>query len=438
MALNQLSATEAARRIAERAITSEELVRACLNRIEAREPTVRAWASIDPKAAIRQAKERDKGPVLGPLHGVPVAVKDVLDTYDLRTEMGSPIYKGHRPTADAACVALLRAAGAVILGKTVTAEFAGSAPGPTPNPHNPKHTPGGSSSGSAAAVADAMVPVALGTQTGGSVVRPASFCGIIGFKPTFGTANRAGLKFAAENLDTIGLMARSLDDIALVHSVLVGASTDAIEGSSLIPAPRLGLCRTHLWSKASTETRAAVETAAARLLEAGIVVEDVALAEDFGGLSEASEIISNVERARAMAHEWQHHRKRISPQLSRRTTAGLETPNSRYVEALRFAELCRIQLDMSLAGVDALIAPAASGEAPAGLESTGDPAFQAFWTLLHVPTISLPTHRGPTGLPVGIQLVAPRYRDKALLRAASWVWNVLVASGRQPARALVA
>jgi amidase len=435
MPLNQMSAMEAARLIAERAITSEELVRACLARIEEREPTVKAWASIDPKAAIRQAKERDKGPVLGPLHGVPVAVKDVLDTYDFKTEMGSPIYKGHKAAADACCVALARAAGAVILGKTVTAEFAGSAPGPTTNPHNPKHTPGGSSSGSAAAVADYMVPVAFGTQSGGSVLRPASFCGVIGYKPTFGVVNRAGLKFAAENLGTIGLMARSLDDIALVRSVLVGTA-DQAEGPFLMPTPRIALCRTHLWSKASAETHAAVESAAARLREAGVLVEDVVLPDDFTGLSEASEVISNVERARAMAHEWQHHRKRISPQLSRRIAAGLETPYSRYVEALRFAEHCRIQLDMTLAGIDALLAPAATGEAPAGLESTGDPAFQALWTLLHVPAITLPTHRGPKGLPVGIQLVAPRYRDEALLRAASWVWDVL--TGRQPARALVA
>jgi Asp-tRNA(Asn)/Glu-tRNA(Gln) amidotransferase A subunit family amidase len=437
MRLNELSATEAARLIAEKAISSEELVRACLDRIEAREPTVKAWSVLDPKAAIRQAKERDKGPVLGPLHGVPIAVKDVLDTYDLRTEMGSPIYAGHQPVADASCVALVRAAGAIILGKTVTAEFAGIAPGPTTNPHNPHHTPGGSSSGSAAAVADFMVPVAFGTQTGGSVQRPSSFCGITGYKPTFGIINRAGLKFAAENLDTIGLMARTLDDIALVRGVLVGASSETAEGA-LATVPRVGLCRTYLWDKASVESRAAVEKAAARLREAGAQVEDFALPDDFAGLTDAREILNNVERARAMAWEWQHHRERISPQLSRSIAAGLQTPFKTYVEALRLAEHCRIQLDMALAGIDVLLAPTASGEAPAGLEWTGDSAFQGLWTILHVPTVSLPSHKGPNGLPVGVQLVAARYHDEGLLRAAAWAWNALGPATTQPAQALVA
>jgi Asp-tRNA(Asn)/Glu-tRNA(Gln) amidotransferase A subunit family amidase len=434
MALNELSATEAARRIAQGAITSEALVQACLDRIEAREPTVQAWSAIDPKAALRQAKERDRGPSLGPLHGVPIAVKDVLDTYDLRTEMGSPIYRGHRASADAACVALARAAGAVILGKTVTAEFAGMAPGPTANPHDPRHTPGGSSSGSAAAVADFMVPVAFGTQTGGSVQRPASFCGITGYKPTFGIVNRAGLKFAAENLDTIGLMARTLDDIALVRAVLVGSSSETAEGVHAV-APRVGLCRTYLWDKASAESRAAVEDAAARLREAGAPVEEFALPEDFAGLTDAREVINNVERARGMAHEWQHHRERISPQLARCIAAGLQTPYENYVEALRFAEHCRIQLDLALAGIDVLLAPTASGEAPEGLEWTGDPAFQGLWTILHVPTVSLPTHKGPNGLPVGVQLVAPRYRDEALLAAAAFAWTLLGTPAKQAAHA---
>jgi amidase len=439
MRLNELSATEAARMIAERAITSERLVRACLDRIEARDPTVKAWAALDPEGALRQAKERDSAPVLGALHGVPIAVKDVLDTHDLTTEMGSPIYAGHQPPADASCVALVRAAGAVVLGKTVTAEFAHMAPGPTTNPHNPRHTPGGSSSGSGAAVADCMVPVAFGTQTGGSVQRPASFCGIVGYKPTFGTVNRAGLKFAAESLDTIGLMARSLDDIALMRAVLVGASPDAAEAAPMTAAPRVGLCRTYLWEKASSETRAAVEGAAARLREAGAPVEEFELPEDFAGLTEARETVNNVERARAMAFEWQHHRERISPQLTRCITAGLQTPHEKYVEALRFAEHCRIQLDMLLAGIDVLVAPTTSGEAPAGLEWTGDPAFQGLWTILHVPTVSLPTHKGPNGLPVGVQLVAPRYRDEALLRAASWVWTALAPAGAaRPPEALVA
>jgi Asp-tRNA(Asn)/Glu-tRNA(Gln) amidotransferase A subunit family amidase len=439
MLLNELSATEAARRIAERSITSEQLVRACLDRIEKREPAVHAWSSIDPDAALRQARERDAGPVLGPLHGVPVAVKDVLDTYELKTEMGSPIYAGHQPRADASCVALVRAAGAVILGKTVTAEFAHMAPGPTTNPHNPRHTPGGSSSGSAAAVADFMAPVAFGTQTGGSVQRPSAYCGVVGYKPTFNAINRAGLKFAAEHLDTIGLMARTLDDISLVRGVLVGASSEAPDGAPLSGAPRIGVCRTYLWSKAAPETRAALEDAAARLREAGAQVEDFTLPDEFGGLTKARDVVNDVERARAMAWEWQHHRDRLSPQLTSSITSGLATPYEAYMDALRLAEHCRVQLDMLLAGFDVLLAPSATGEAPAGLEWTGDSTFQGLWTLLHVPTLSLPTHRGPNGLPVGVQIISARYRDEALLRAASWVWNALApAASSQPARALVA
>jgi amidase len=435
MQLNELSATEAARLVRERQITSVELVRACLDRIDAREPVVNAWATIDPELALSQAKERDRGPVRGALHGVPVAVKDVLDTADLPTEMGSPIYKGHRPGADAACVAAVRAAGAVILGKTVTAEFAFMAPGPTANPHDPRHTPGGSSSGSAAAVADFMVPLAFGTQTGGSVLRPASYCGIVGYKPSFGIFNRAGLKFASEHLDTIGLMARSLDDIALGRDVLIGAQHRA----ALTPrAPcRIGMCRTYLWGKASAETKEAVESAAARLSAAGVQVDEVTLPDEFGGLTQAREVINDVDRARAMAHEWQHHRDRLSAQLARCIAVGLERPHRDYVEALRLAERCRIALDAMMDGFDLLVAPSATGEAPLGLEWTGDSTFQGLWTLLHVPTVSLPLHTGPNGLPVGVQLIGARFGDKNLLQAALWIFSTLGAA-RQAAPALVA
>src|SRR6266446_6525739 len=240
-ALNELSATDIARRIAAGEITAEAVVRDCLERIEGREPIIHAWVNFDPDLALRQARELDRGPNRGALHGVPIGVKDIIDTADLPTEMGSPIYRGHRAFCDAACVALVRGAGAVILGKTVTAEFAGMAPGPTTNPHDPTRTPGGSSSGSGAAVADFMVPAAFGTQTGGSVLRPASYCGVVGFKPTFNLFNRSGIKFAAETLDTIGLIARTIDDIELITAVLVGKKPAQ---RVLDSPPRLGLCRT--------------------------------------------------------------------------------------------------------------------------------------------------------------------------------------------------
>src|SRR5882762_8940544 len=243
--LNQLSCTEITQGIAAGKFTAEAVTRDCLERIKVREDTVKAWATVDPEHALAQARALDRGPKRGALHGIPIGVKDVIDTFDLPTEMGSAIYKGNRAACDAACVAVARRAGAVILGKTVTAEFAGMFPGPTTNPHNPAHTPGGSSSGSGAAVADHMVPAAFGTQTGGSVLRPAAYCGVVGYKPTFNLFNRAGIKFAAESLDTIGLITRSIDDLELLTAVLVGRRPGPPR--SLDSAPRIGLCRTPLW-----------------------------------------------------------------------------------------------------------------------------------------------------------------------------------------------
>jgi Asp-tRNA(Asn)/Glu-tRNA(Gln) amidotransferase A subunit family amidase len=422
--LNELSAAEIAGRIAAREITAEEVVGDCLARIEAREPAIHAFAHVDPELALRQARELDGGPVRGALHGVPIGIKDVIDTADQPTQMGSPIYRDHRPACDAACVALLRAAGAIILGKTVTTEFAGMTAGPTVNPHNPAHTPGGSSSGSAAAVADFMLPAALGTQTGGSVLRPAAYCGVIGYKPTFGAFNRAGLKFAAESLDTIGLMVRSIDDVELITSVLLGGKP----GSSvaLDAAPKIGLCRTPLWDTAEPETKHAVEDAAARLAQAGAQLREVALPEDFAGLRAAArETINNYERSKSMAAEWASHRDLISAKLRRCIELGMEMPYQDYLAAIRLGESCRARLGAVLEGFDLLLAPCVKGEAPAGLDSTGDPSFQAIWTILHVPTMSLPTHRGPSGLPVGIQLIGRRHGDQRLFACAKWVWERL-------------
>jgi amidase len=422
--LNALSATQIASRIAAGAITAVEVVGDCLARIAAREPALHAFAHVDPALALRQARALDGGPNRGALHGVPIGIKDVIDTADQPTQMGSPIYRGHRPACDAACVAVLRAAGAVILGKTVTCEFAGMTPGPTVNPHNPAHTPGGSSSGSGAAVADRMIPAALGTQTGGSVLRPAAYCGVIGYKPTFGAFNRAGLKFAAESLDTIGLLARTVDDVALITSVLLGGRLEP--APAIGAAPRIGLCRTPLWDTAQPETRHAVEDAAARLAGTGAELRDVVLPEDFAGLRAAArETINNYERSKSMAAEWASHRDLISSKLRRCIELGMEMPYREYLAAITLGESCRARLPAVFEGVDVLLAPCVKGEAPAGLDSTGDPSFQAIWTILHVPTMSLPTHRGPNGLPVGIQLIARRHDDQRLLACARWVWERL-------------
>jgi Asp-tRNA(Asn)/Glu-tRNA(Gln) amidotransferase A subunit family amidase len=422
--LNELSASEIARRIAAREITAEEVAGACLARIAAREPLVHAFAHLDPELALRQARELDRGPIRGALHGVPIGIKDIIDTGDQPTQMGSPIYRGHRPAWDAACVALLRAAGAIILGKTITTEFAGMSAGPTVNPLNPAHTPGGSSSGSAAAVADFMLPAALGTQTGGSVLRPAAYCGVIGYKPTFGAFNRAGLKFAAESLDTIGLIARSLDDIALITSVLLGGKPGATV--PLGAAPKIGLCRTPLWDLAEPETKQAIEDAVGRLARAGAQLREVTLPDDFAGLKAAArETINNYERSKSMAAEWASHRDLISAKLKRTIELGMDMPYQDYLAAVALGESCRARLPAVLEGLDLLLAPCVNGEAPAGLDSTGDPSFQAIWTILHVPTMSLPTHRGPSGLPVGIQLIGRRHDDQRLLACARWVWERL-------------
>jgi len=423
-ALNALTASEIVRAVASGEATCEAVVRACLERIDARETDIHAWASVDPELALARARELDRGPPRGPLHGVPIGVKDIIDTADLPTEMGSPIYRGHRPATDAACVGLTRAAGAVILGKTVTCEFAGMTPGPTANPHNLAHTPGGSSSGSGAAVADFMVPVAFGTQTGGSVIRPAAYCGVFGFKPTFGAFNRRGVYPAAESLDTLGLIARSLDDLELVSAVL--ELRPPVPPAAPDSPPRIGLCRTPLWQAAQAETVAAVEDAAARLSTAGARVQEIVLPDKFAGLRFAArETINNYERAAAMAHEWSGHREAISERLRKRIELGRAMPRAEYLAALRLGEECRARLPAVFEEVDVLLTPCANGEAPRGLGETGDPGFQAIWTILHVPALTLPTHRGPNGLPVGIQLVAARHTDEHLLGCARWIWQQL-------------
>jgi amidase len=420
--LNELSATEIVEKIAAGKASCEAVVRDCVERIAAHDGVVKAFVNFDPDYALAQARALDRGPQRGPLHGVPIGVKDIIDTFDMPTEMGSPIYRGNRPAVDAASVALLRRAGAVILGKTATCEFAGTAPSETTNPHNPAHTPGGSSSGSAAAVADHMVPAALGTQTGGSVLRPSSFCGVFGYKPTYNTFNKSGVKPAAESIDTIGWLARSIDDIELLSGVLRMQAPSPPRNSST--APRIGLCRTEIWDTAKPETKAAVENAAASLGKAGAIVRDVELPQAFAGLHALSRgTINHFERAACMAFEWDHHREALSPQMRRYIESGLKTSRDDYVAAWRRVEECRVLLPAVFDGFDILLAPCVPGEAPHGLGLTGDPSMQAMWTALHTPTMTLPTHRGPHNLPVGIQLVAQRYDDDRLFACARWIWH---------------
>lgn len=419
------TALNIARAIRDGETTAEQVVRDCLDRIDARDADVKAWAYLDPDRTLAEAKARDtQGPdPARPLHGVPVGVKDIIDTHDMPTGMGSPIYDGHRPPADAGCVALVRAAGGIILGKTVTAEFAGLTPNETTNPYDAARTPGGSSSGSAAAVADGMVPLAFGTQTGGSVLRPSSYCGIFGYKPTFGTFNLAGVFPAAQSLDTLGLHANALEDLALFSDALLNRPPAPIV--ALGRAPRVGLCRTSMWAAAQPETQAAIDDATARLSDVGAKIVDVELPGPFEDASDARPAINDWERSRVLGDAWGRHREKLSPGLQDTVERGLALGHAEYVNALRLAEDCRALLPRLFGGIDVLLTPTVDGEAPVGIDDTGSPRFQSLWTMLHVPTMTLPTHKGPNDLPVGIQLVAPYRADDHLFSCADWVWSVL-------------
>lgn len=420
---NRRTATELRDALAAGRVTAEAAVEACLARIAEREGTVRAFAHLAADAALAEARRLDRAGPTGPLHGLPVVVKDVLPTADMPTGCNSPIWEGHVPACDAACVAQIRAAGGIVLGKTVTTEFAQPKPGPTTNPHNPAHTPGGSSQGSAAAVADFMAPLGLGTQTGGSVCRPAAFCGAVGYKPTFNLINRAGLKFVAESLDTIGVIGRSVGDVALLAGVLANAGfSDLALGAS---PPRIGFCRSPVWDRAEDYTRALLEDSAAHLARAGASVREVDLPPSCDGLIAEQAAIGTYELARSLAWEYANRRDDLSPGLRRRIAAGVAMPLADYLDARRLQDRCVAEVEGLWDEVDILLTPAAIGEAPPGLELTGDPVFNAIWTTLLLPCVVVPVGTGPTGLPLAVQVVGPRHADAATLGAAEWVHRAL-------------
>ena len=418
--LNRLSATDAARQLATRAITAQALLADCVERIREREPTVHAWTFLDLDKAMQCARRLDSQPASGLLHGLPIAVKDLFDTFDMPTCYGSPIYAGHEPASDAASVALARAAGAIVVGKTVTTEFATFHPGPTCNPHDPRYTPGGSSSGSAAAVADWMVPLAFGTQTAGSIVRPAAYCGVVGYKPTFGTISRVGVKMISDTLDTIGGFARNVPDVALFAAALTGRDDLAIHRSPR-EAPRIGLCRTHEWDRAQPETRTLFDDVEKRLRACGADVRNVALPAEFVGLAAAQTTIMVHEVAQSLSHERLAHREALSAEMIAMIDAGLAVSPAQYDAARTLARKCRAMLPQVFGGFDVLVAPSTVGEAPAGIDATGDPLFNRIWTLLHVPCIHLPVSRGPHGLPLGVSVVGNQRGDRMTLLAADWI-----------------
>lgn len=423
--LNEWTASEIAAAVNGGQVTCEDVTRACLDRVAARERQVHAWSHCDPDQAIAAAQQLDRHGAKGPLAGVPFGVKDIIDSADMPTEWGTPIHRGRQPERDAACVALSRKAGGLLLGKTVTTEFANLHPGPTRNPHDLNRTPGGSSSGSAAAVADFMVPIAIGTQTTGSTTRPASFCGIIGYRPTYGDMRLHGVMEASGSVDTLGILARSVEDVALYRDVLLGIPPVAIE----TPArpPRIGFCRTHNWDAIEPSTQKNLETAAQTLARAGADVRDVDMPPEFARLNAAHRTITGFEFVRTFTWEIEHHWNEISETLrGGRLADGLSCSLETYYEAKALAERCRGEADAMFADYDILLSASAFGEAPIGWNAfVGVPVFQ-MWTVLHMPSITLPVFKGPNGMPVGAQLIAKRRDDRGLFAAARWVQRHLM------------
>jgi Asp-tRNA(Asn)/Glu-tRNA(Gln) amidotransferase A subunit family amidase len=421
--LNELTATEIIAAIGQAHTTCEAVVHACLERIAAREPEVHAWAHLDPEMALAAARAFDKNGKHGPLGGVPFGVKDIIDTFDMPTEWGTPIHKGRQPERDAACVALSRKAGGVLLGKTITTEFANLHPGPTRNPHDLARTPAGSSSGSAAAVADFMVPIAIGTQTTGSTIRPASFCGVFGYRPTNGEHRMHGVMEASGSLDTLGILSRSVADIALYRDVLLGVPPEPMPK---IERPHFALCRSHVWDQFEPVTQTLIENAAFRLARAGARVTEFTLPAEFELLNDAHRTISSFEFARTFTWEIENHWNEISDTLrGGRLHDGLAGNFDRYIEAKKLADECRHRLDALLGAIDVLLTPAAFGEAPVGMPAfAGVPLYQ-IWTTLHVPAVSIPVFKGPAGMPIGAQLIGKRHDDRRLFACAQWAFEKL-------------
>ncbi len=421
---HEMDAVSLSRSLTRRELSAEAVVADCLDRIAAREPEVQAWSHLDRDGALAQARALDKGPVRGLLHGLPIGVKDLFDTADMPTTYGSPIYDGHRPPADAATVALCREQGGIMLGKTVTTEFATFNPGKTRNPHRLTHTPGGSSSGSAAAVAELMVPLAFASQTAASVIRPAAYCGIVGYKPSYGLVNRAGVKPLSDSLDTIGFLARSVDDVALFAAAASGDR--ALLQLDVGGTPRIAMCATHEWPHADVDTRMAMQKAVSRLAHAGVPVRDLQTPMLFSQLLQVQKEMMAYELAQSLAHERLRHADQLSPKLQALLEEGLRIPAERHWANIQLAYSARAKVSSAFGDSEAWLAPSTTGEAPATLEQTGDPVFGRVWTLIGLPCVHLPFMTGQTGMPVGLQLVGRYGDDRVVLRIARWLMTRLV------------
>lgn len=443
MSLCACTLVEVAEHLREGRASATELAQDCLARIDEVEPQVQAWAFLDRDHVLAQAQALDlhraQGKPIGPLHGVPIGVKDIFDTSDYPTEFGSPLWAGRTPRRDAAVVARLRAAGAVIMGKTVTTEYAYFHPGKTRNPRDPERTPGGSSSGSAAAVAAHMVPGAIGSQTNGSVIRPAAFCGVVGFKPTHALIPRTGALLLSRTLDHVGVFARTVEDAALLAEVLAGHDAEDADTRPLARPPlhatavsepplppRFAFVKSPVWEQAETVTREAF----AELVEAlGEAAGEVELGDSFGRAYDFHRIIMEVEMAHNLHRDYEQGRDQLSDRLRQLIERGRAHRAVEYTGAVAGIEPLNAGLDEVFDEYDAILTPAAPGEAPLGLQSTGNPIFCTLWTYLGLPAITLPLLQSENGLPLGVQLVARRGHDARLLRTARWLANSVQSAG---------
>jgi amidase len=408
------SVAQLARSMAEGRRSAVKVVEATLRVIAAREPVVRAFAHLDAERALEQARQRDATRGTGPLHGIPFAVKDVFDTADFPTEYNSSIYRGNRPVHDAACVARARDAGAVLIGKTVTSEFAHVVLGPTANPVDIRYSPGGSSSGSAAAVAAGFVPLTLGTQTGGSVIRPASYCGVYAFKPTFGRLPVQGVKPVAPSLDTVGLFAASVADLETLFLALCDAGEAVVRSPS---RKRIAVCRASGWGCADADAHAVLDHASESLAMAGFRIEVLELPAHFDRLPDVCMTLLDAELAQSLSHEYARHRTQIGGPTRKAIEKGRAVTRAQLSDARKLQASCALQLGRMFDDFDAIVSFSAAGEAPPG-RVNGDSAFNRVWTMLHVPCMNIPAGNGAHGLPIGVQLIGRRGSDLTLLALA--------------------
>jgi len=423
--LHLLPAHIAATQISQGQLKPSVLMQAYLEQVAARESTVGAFQWIDTELCLQKARALDDQAPHGLLFGLPVGVKDLIDTIDMPTTYGSPIYANHQPAWDAPCVVHTKAQGGVVMGKTVTTEFAIFHPGKTANPHNPAHTPGGSSSGSAAAVAAHMVPLAFGTQTAASVYRPAAFCGVVGYKPTFGVINRVGAKQLSDSWDTIGTMGRCVADAALLAAAASRRHELLVSNQPIDNLPRVGLFRTPQWDQADADSQAAVLDCAQRLRDQGVTVIDIDAGAIFAALVQAQIDIMLAESAQALSFEYAAHRALCSPRLVTVIEEGYTIDIDRLQAARDVVRQARAALAGIFNGVDLLLSPAAKGRAPEGLQATGDPIFGRIWSALGNPGLTLPWEKASAGLPLGVLLTGAYDKDKSFLQAAQRIESLL-------------